>query len=636
MKVAGSGGEALNVEEVFSTYLYKGTDANNITATTGIDMSGEGGMVWFKGRSAIEESTIVDSARGLDYAHYITQTNAHFSISGIGFSAPTFTSTGFTVGDMPVINRNTTDDYVAWSFRKAPKFFDVITYTGDGTSSQTISHNLGTTVGMIVVKRYDTSGEDWEVYHRGVTFNASNRLRLNKTNALITGSGTFASAPTSTEFYVGPDSGTNASGGSYVAYLFAHNDGDGDFGDGTQDIIKCGSYTGNGSSDGPEIDLGFEPQWLMFKRATGVENWIMFDNMRGMVVGGIDPDLRPDLSQAEGAFVNYLEPNPTGFKLTNANSRTNENGDTYIYMAIRRGPMAVPESGTDVFAIDTYDAPPLPTFKSSFVTDMALYKHSTLSQDWKAVTRLLGATRLTPNATTAETGEGDVTWDFMDGWYKNTGTASTVYSWMWRRAPSFCDVVAYSGNGSTQNVSHNLGVVPEMMWIKTRNAAGTEWKVYHSAIGNNKELILNSTAASGTASSFNNTTPTSSVFSVSGGATNDGAYNFIAYLFATLDGVSKVGSYSGNSSSQTIDCGFTSGARFVLIKASSRSGSWAAWDSERGITAGDDPRLELNNTNAEQSQSNIDVEPHNSGFIIDSTSGEFNETGETYIFYAIA
>jgi hypothetical protein len=114
-------------------------------------------------------------------------------------------------------------------------------------------------------------------------------------------------------------------------------------------VISCGSYTGNGSADGPEIDLGWEPQWVMFRRVTGVEDWIMFDNMRGMVVGGIDPDLRPNQSQAEGAFVNYLEPNATGFKLTDANSRTNENGDTYIYIAIRRGPMRAPESGTEVF-----------------------------------------------------------------------------------------------------------------------------------------------------------------------------------------------------------------------------------------------------------------------------------------------
>ena len=72
---------------------------------------------------------------------------------------------------------------------------------------------------------------------------------------------------------------------SFVAYLFAHNDGDGEFGpDGDADIIKCGSYTGNGSANGPEIDLGFEPQWVLIKAQQSTGNWFMFDTMRGMPV----------------------------------------------------------------------------------------------------------------------------------------------------------------------------------------------------------------------------------------------------------------------------------------------------------------------------------------------------------------
>ena len=120
---AGNAGDPVYVDDVFNTFLYTGTDANNITATTGLDMSGEGGMVWFKGRSAAEDGMIVDSARGVDYGIYTTGNDAQFSLSGLGFAAPTFTSTGFTVGDAPVINRNTTDNYVAWSFRKQPGFF---------------------------------------------------------------------------------------------------------------------------------------------------------------------------------------------------------------------------------------------------------------------------------------------------------------------------------------------------------------------------------------------------------------------------------------------------------------------------------------------------------------------------------
>ena len=236
--------QPLNVEEVFSTYLYRGTDANNITATTGIDMSGEGGMVWFKGRSAAEEGTIVDSARGVDYAHYTRQASAHFSISGIGFSAPTFTSTGFTVGDMPVINRNTTDDYVAWSFRKAPKFFDVVTWTGDNTTNRAISHNLGSTPGCIIIKRTSLA-DGWYVHHR---YDYNQYGFLSSTNAFAsTNSGTYfgSTPPNDTHFYLGQGgNGNNSNGQTYVAYLFAHNDGDGNFGDGTQDIIKCGRYTG--------------------------------------------------------------------------------------------------------------------------------------------------------------------------------------------------------------------------------------------------------------------------------------------------------------------------------------------------------------------------------------------------------
>jgi hypothetical protein len=301
--------------------------------------------------------------------------------------------------------------------------------------------------------------------------------------------------------------------------------------------------------------------------------------------------------------------------------------------------MAVPESATEVFAIDTYEAPPLPTFESSFVTDMALYKHSALSQDWKAVTRLLGATRLVPNATTAETGEGDVTWDFMNGWYSNSGTASTVYSWMWKRAPSFFDAVAYTGTGSAMTVNHNLGVAPEMIWFKSRSNADN-WVVYVPSLGN-KKLYLNLTNAITNAGGgdFNDTAPTDTVFSVGdGNDTNRSGGTHIAYLFASLDGVSKVGSYTGNGSSQTIDCGFSSGARFVLIKNVDGTGSWCVFDTERGIVSGNDAVLQLQSTTSEYSGAD-DIDPHSSGFIInhDNTNGQLlNGSGTKYIFYAIA
>jgi hypothetical protein len=110
---------------------------------------------------------------------------------------------------------------------------------------------------------------------------------------------------------------------------------------------------------------------------------------------------------------------------------------------------------------------------------------------------------------------------------------------------------------------------------------------------------------------------------------------FIAYLFASLPGISKVGSYTGNGTSQTIDCGFTSGARFVLLKVASTDDAWFLWDSVRGINAGTEPYLRPNLSSAEITGRDR-IDPHSSGFSVDGTDSSNNKNGETYIFYAIA
>jgi hypothetical protein len=116
---------------------------------------------------------------------------------------------------------------------------------------------------------------------------------------------------------------------------------------------------------------------------------------------------------------------------------------------------------------------------------------------------------------------------------------------------------------------------------------------------------------------------------------------YIAYLFATLPGISKVGSYTGDgtsNSSKVIDCGFTSGARFVIIKAATgEANNWFLFDTERGIVAGNDSGLKIDRPNAANSLDYID--PHNSGFIVGAASNTVNAvnvSGVTYIFYAIA
>jgi hypothetical protein len=182
-----------------------------------------------------------------------------------------------------------------------------------------------------------------------------------------------------------------------------------------------------------------------------------------------------------------------------------------------------------------------------------------------------------------------------------------------------------------------LGAVPELMFVK-RRSQGTAWFVYDATNGPTKNLVLNTTAASVVDSlPWNDTAPTSSVFSIGNVSyTNGSGATYVAYLFATCAGVSKVGSYTGTGTTQTINCGFTAGSRFVMIKRTDSTGDWYVWDSARGIIAGDDPYLLLNSTAAEVTNTDY-VDTANAGFEISSTApAAINANGGSFIFLAIA
>tara|TARA_Y100000004_G_scaffold115194_1_gene129354 strand:- start:30 stop:674 length:645 start_codon:yes stop_codon:yes gene_type:complete len=214
---------------------------------------------------------------------------------------------------------------------------------------------------------------------------------------------------------------------------------------------------------------------------------------------------------------------------------------------------------------------------------------------------------------------------------------------MFRRAPGFFDVVAYTGTGSARTQNHNLAATPELIIVKTRSHA-SNWYAYVEALGNQAYLVPNKSEGAGTGMSiWNSTSPTSSVFSLAGSGwnVNESGKTYVAYLFATLDGISKVGSYSGTGSNIDVDCGFTAGARFVLIKrtdgaAVSGNGDWYVFDSHRGIVSGNDPYLLLNDNAAEVTNTDY-IDPLNSGFTVTSSApANLNTSGGTYIFLAIA
>jgi hypothetical protein len=127
------------------------------------------------------------------------------------------------------------------------------------------------------------------------------------------------------------------------------------------------------------------------------------------------------------------------------------------------------------------------------------------------------------------------------------------------------------------------------------------------------------------------------VFSLgTAGEVNTSTATYVAYLFATVAGVSKVGSYTGNGSNQTINCGFTGGARFILIKRTDSTGDWYVWDTARGIVSGNDPHLSLNSITTEVTTDDS-VDTDSSGFIVNQLSAtNINVNAATYIFLAIA
>ena len=637
---AGSaGGETLDVDEVFSTYLYDGNSSTQ-TITNGIDLSGEGGLVWISTRNNAGggEKVLVDTARGATKRLRSYSTDAEATDS-TGLTA--FNSNGFSLGNDSGYNYST-GDYVSWTFRKAPKFFDVVTYTGNGVAGRTISHNLDNLVGMLIIKCTSHSS-DWSVQHR--MLNPDKYLALNETTSAQTDTARFHNtAASSSSFTVGSGNAVNGSGRTYVAYLFAHhNSGNpGEFGpDSDQDVIKCGSYTGNETNPN-SINLGFEPQWLMVKAASKSQNWFIVDVMRGITTGGDEALLSPNLSSAESDN-NYFSVTPTGFNVENSGTFINETGQTYIYMAIRRGPLAEPTSATDVFATGVVQSNTRKTLTNPLghPSDWA-FLQTTSGGNWIVQSRLTESADLKFNSNAAEVDNKG--YGFANNTnYEADGTASIgAYGWNFRRAPSYFDVATYEGNSQTSaiTVNHNLGVVPEMMWCKKRGATG-DWMVYHKDLngGTNPHtyrLRVNSSGAEGAGSGVWNAAPTATQFSVGTDGDVNSGDNFIVYLFASLAGISKVGSYTGNGSATgpIVDCGFSSGARFVLIKRIDADGDWCVYDTERGITAGDDKTLKLNRDTSETTGQVLN--PHSSGFQLATADSFANASSGSYIFYAVA
>lgn len=598
----------------------------------------ENGLVWIKSRSAATDHAVYDTVRGvtLDIA---TNTTGAQTTQATGITD--FATDGFTVNGLAKINTNAAT-YAAWTFRKARKFFDVLTYTGDGATlyNRWVDHSLGTVPGMVIVKCTSTTS-NWGTWCRLNDTTVTYNMYLN-TTAASASSLTLNQHMTATSFR--PPEGFNVSGATYVAYLFAH--------DATADgIVQCGSYTGNGSTTGPTITLGWEPQFILIKPSSAVQSWYIYDTQRGIGTGFADKYSTANSTTAE-LSAELFEVTQTGFRIRSNATIINGASTTYFYVAIRRGLMRAPTDATKVFkpvARTGTGTVPWVASGAGFPPDMTLmsFRSQVNSFTHSIIDRLRRCTEhiqtINNNAEGGGWGDGHVhNFDGYDGLYAsdssyfNTSGVTFVDN-HFRRATSFFDVICYTGTGvDPTQITHNLGVAPELIIVKRRNSAGN-WRVGGTGLTpGGSQLVLNSTAAAASAGTSAIGWTATAIEVYSGTDTNANGSSYVAYLFASCPGVSKVGNYTGNGASLDRDCGFTNGARFVLIKRIDSTGDWYFWDSARGIVAGNDPHLSLNSTAAEVT-TNDSIDPLSSGFRVNQVAAtNVNVYGGSYIFLAIA
>ena len=331
--------------DYFNTKLYTGNGSTQ--AITGVSFQPD--WVWIKNRQNSYNHALFDAVRGV--TKFIASNNANDEETNAN-ELTAFGADGFTTGNADRTNKNN-DSFVSWNWKggttsglsggsitpsgysyNATSGFGIYKYSGTG-SNASITHGLGKIPKMVIVKRLNAQ-EDWSVFTYDVNVsnnNAHNYLELNTTNAEAGDSGarwgSYANFNTNT-FGVGTDNGTNASGSTYIAYVFTETVG----------FSKVGKYQGTGSaSSTPFIYTGFKPEFVMTKIVGGADAWSMTDIPRDNAVGGgngTGARLTANTNSAESSNTSWasIQKYSNGFSPQGSDQVTNGNEETYIYIAI--------------------------------------------------------------------------------------------------------------------------------------------------------------------------------------------------------------------------------------------------------------------------------------------------------------
>ncbi len=660
--------------ENFNTVLYTGT--GSAQSITGVGFKPD--WIWIKDRDTNFSHAVTDSTRGVGN---IVKPNTTDAQSTDAQTITSFDADGFSLGTAGGSFNNNGDNYVAWCWKanggttssntdgsitstvqaNTKAAFSVVSWTGTGAQG-TIGHGLSVAPELIFSKRLDSTN-NWSVYDKSLSLSHTsypNWLYLNL-NSSEQNSGSSANhpyyqAPSSTLIYqnTGTSESTNVNGGTYISYCFASVAG----------YSSIGSYTGNGSTNGPIVNTGFEPAFVIIKRTDSSDNWSMTDNKRSSSNPRINA-LFPNLDSVEltsGYTVDYLS---NGFQIKSTDNAMNANGGTYLYIAFGSDASAAPALA-DSFAIKNYsgNGGTQSITGLGFSPSWVWIKRKSGSEDHALFDIVRGVQRqISTNQQSADYTTSNAISSFdADGWTTGNNGAtnasgSTYASWNWKaninpnintdgtiqsvvsanQAAGF-SIVKYTGNGvNGSTVGHGLGVAPEVMIIKSLSSV-LYWAVYSKyntgSSGNpaTERLKLPGTSATATTTIYwDSTQPDSSVFTIGTDTdVNTNGDEFIAYCFSAITGFSKSGTYTSNASTK-ITTGFQ--PDFFIFKYIG-GGDWYIQDSTMsegavGANGGDliKKYLEPNNNTQQLSVSTGGVEIMSDGFYptnwFDTTNGVF-------------
>ena len=327
-----------NPELYFQTKLYTGTGSSHAITLDGSENM-QPDWVWIKRRNSAGGNMITDSIRG-DTKTIITNENSAEQTFSNGLTA--FDSDGFTLGSEDGFNK-ASDTFVSWNWKaggsassnsdgdistnvslNSTAGFSIVSYSGNGSSGQTVGHGLGVTPDVIITKNRSIS-EVWRTWHTELS-GQNYKLQLDLTNGEDGTGTTVFNGQSSSTFTVGTDPSVNGNGNNIIAYCFK----------GIQAYSKFGTYTGNGNANGAFVYTGFRPAFVLFKRKNGSGNWQLLDDKRtGFNSENHTSYPNSNLADQDETDANLLS---NGFNLTNTGTDGNGSGDTYVYLAFAHSP----------------------------------------------------------------------------------------------------------------------------------------------------------------------------------------------------------------------------------------------------------------------------------------------------------